>query len=129
MKLYDSTGTLKDGTGKLDEGVAELITGISALYDGTGELKDGTEELRTKTSDADTEIEDKVDELLDTVSGGDSEVTSFVSEKNTNIDKVQFVIKTASITEDETEEVVETEDTSMNVWEKFLDLFGLYKKN
>ena len=129
VKLYDSTGTLKDGTGKLDEGVAELITGISALYDGTGELKDGTEELRTKTSDADTEIEDKVDELLDTVSGGDSEVTSFVSEKNTNIDKVQFVIKTASITKDEAEEVVETEDTSMNVWEKFLDLFGLYKEN
>ena len=129
VKLYDSTGTLKDGTGKLDEGVAELITGISALYDGTGELKDGTEELRTKTSDADTEIEDKVDELLDTVSGGDSEVTSFVSEKNTNIDKVQFVIKTAGITEDETEEAVETEDTSMNVREKFLDLFGLYKKN
>lgn len=123
VELYDATGTLKDGTGKLDEGVAEFIAGISTLYDGTEELKDGTEELKTKTSDADTEIEDKVDELLDTVSGSDTEITSFVSEKNTNIDKVQFVIKTAGITKADTEEKKKTEEVSKNAWEKFLDLF------
>ena len=84
--------------------------------------------MRTKTSEADTEIEEKVDELLDTVSGGDTEITSFVSEKNTNINKVQFVIKTEGITKKEKEEKTKTEEVSMNTWEKFLDMFGLYKK-
>lgn len=97
VKLYDATGTLKDGTGKLDEGAAELIAGISTLYAGTGELKDGTGELREETSGMDTEIEDKIDELLDSISGGESEVTSFVSEKNTNVNSVQFVIKTNGV--------------------------------
>jgi len=126
--LAEGSSTLKSGSASLYEGTKELLNGIVELYDATGTLKDGTEELRTKTSEADTEIEEKVDELLDTVSGGDTEITSFVSEKNTNINKVQFVIKTEGITKKEKEEKTKTEEVSMNTWEKFLDMFGLYKK-
>ena len=45
----------------------------------------------------DTEITDKIDELIKTVTGGDFEITSFVSEKNTNVQSVQFVIKADGI--------------------------------
>ena len=57
------------------------MTGIVDLYDGTGELKDGTTTMREETSGMDTEISDKIDELLESITGGDRDIVSFVSEK------------------------------------------------
>ena len=50
-------------------------------------------------------------------------ITSFVSEKNTNIDSVQFVIKTEGIKTEEVEDTEEKETEERNVWKKFLALF------
>ena len=123
VEIYDGTGTLKDGTGTLDEGVAELLTGIAQLYDGTGELKDGTSEMRDETAGMDSEINDKIDELLNSITGGDMELTSFVSDKNENIESVQFVIQTEGIHIEEAEEVAEPETEKLNFIQKFLNLF------
>ena len=129
VEIYNGTGTLKDGTGTLDEGAAELISGIAQLYDGAGELKDGTSEMREETDGMDAEITDKIDELLETVTRGDLEVVSFVSDKNTDIDKVQFVIKTDGIQTEEIEEDNAREAKTLNMWQKFLNLFGLYDED
>ena len=129
VEIYNGTGTLKDGTGTSDEGAAELISGIAQLYDGAGELKDGTSEMREETDGMDSEITDKIDELLETVTGGDLEAVSFVSDKNTNIDKVQFVIKTDGIHTEEIEEDNAEEAKTLNMWKKFLNLFGLYDED
>lgn len=129
VEIYDGTGTLKDGTGTLDDGVAELLSGIAQLYDGAGELKDGTSTMREETAGMDTEITDKIDELIETVTGGDFEVTSFVSEKNTNVQSVQFVIKADGVQTEEVSEVMEEAPKKLTVWQKFLNLFGLYRKN
>lgn len=125
VEIYDGTGTLKDGTGTLDEGVAELLSGIAQLYDGSDELRDGTSTMREETAGMDTEITDKIDELLETVTGGDFEVCSFVSEKNTNVQSVQFVIKTAAVQAEEPTGTVEETPRELTVWQKFLNLFGL----
>lgn len=125
VEIYDGTGALKDGTGELDEGVAELLIGISQLYDGTGELKEGTGTLREETEGMDTQISDKIDELLDSVTGGNMEIVSFVSSDNTNINSVQFVIQTEAIEIDEPEEEVQEEEEHMNFWQKLLHLFGV----
>lgn len=122
--IYDGTGTLKDGTGELDDGVAELLTGIAQLYDGTGELKDGTGTLREETEGMDTKINDKIDELLDSISGGNREIVSFVSEDNTNVNAVQFVMQTESIEIDGPEERVRAEEEHLNFWQKLLHLFS-----
>lgn len=44
--------------------------------------------------------------------------------KNTNIDKVQFVIKAEEIEEDNAKEA-----KTLNIWQKFLNLFGLYDED
>ena len=124
-EFYDATGSLKDGTGKLDEGVEELLVGIAALNDGTGALKDGTGELRDKTSGMDTQITDRIDEMLESITGDGDKIVSFVSEKNTNVDSVQFVIQTEAIEEKQEEEVKSTERESLTIWEKVLHLFGI----
>ena len=123
-EIYDATGTLKDGTGELNDGVAELIAGIIELYDGTVEMKDGTTEFREETDGMDTEISDKIDEMLESFTG-DIEIKSFVSEKNTNVDAVQFVIQTESIEIEKAEEVTVEAEETLSFWEKFLALFRL----
>ena len=35
--------------------------------------------------------------MIESITGGNTEVVSFVSEKNTNVDEVQFVIQTEAI--------------------------------
>lgn len=63
--------------------------------------------------------------MIDSISGGASETESFVSGKNTNVDSVQFVIKTDAIEKPE-EEPTEEEDTqSQTFLEKLLALFGV----
>ena len=124
--FYAATGTLKDGTGELNEGVADLLEGIAQLNDGTAELKDGTSEMRSETDGMDTEISNKIDEMIHSITGGDSEVVSFVSDKNENVEAVQFVIQTESIEMDEAETAEITATESLTFWQKLLHLFGLY---
>lgn len=125
QEIYAATGTLSNGTGTLDDGVAELLTGVIALYDGTSELNEGTGELRSETAGMDTEISDQIDELLSMISGGDSETVSFVSDKNTNVKAVQFVIQTEGIHAEKAEEVVAEPEENLSFWQKLLALFGL----
>lgn len=54
----------------------------------------------------------------------DAEIRSFVSEKNTNVESLQFVIKTGAIEKPEVVQTVEDETQELNLWEKFLRLFG-----
>ncbi len=119
--LASGSASLVSGSNSLYDGTVEFLDGISELYDGTSELKTGTSELRTETENIDTEIEEQIDELLDSFSGS-GDVTSFVSEKNTNVTAVQFVMQTDAIqvAEVETEEEVEEE---LNFWEKLMNLF------
>lgn len=121
--LKDGTAELVDGAQELFDGTAELVDGVSDLSDGTDELKDGTSEFYDKTYDMDSQVQDEIDEMLASISGDETETVSFVSEKNTNVASVQFVIKTAAIEipEEEAPEAVASESKSF--WEKFLDLF------
>ncbi len=128
VELYNGTGSLKDGTGTLDDGVAELLFGIAQLSDGVGELKEGTSTMRAETKGMDTEVADQIDGLVETVTGGDFAAVSFVSEKNTNVQSVQFVMKTNGIQKEEASEGMPEAQKKLTAWQKFLNLFGLYRE-
>ncbi|MGN1404551.1 MAG: hypothetical protein ACI4XB_09545 [Ruminococcus sp.] len=123
--LATGSKTLVEGSSTLDEGVAELYDGIAELCDGAEELADGTGELKSKTSGMDKEITDKIDEMIASIQGGESETVSFVSEKNTSVQSVQFVMKTDAIEIPEEEEPEEETEESRNFWQKLLHLFGM----
>lgn len=132
-ELLDGTNELSEGAGKLSDGTKELSDGASELYDGAdklsggaSELSDGTGELRDKTTGMDKEIEEKIDDVISSIRGSDSETVSFISEKNTDVESVQFVIKTEAveIPQQETEE--QQEEEQLSFWQKLLRLFGLY---
>ena len=117
--LYANVGTLKTSVGELNDGV-------KSLFDGTTELKNGTGEFVKETDGIETEVSGEIDSMITESTGSNVEITSFVSEKNTNVDSVQFVIQTEAI---EIAEVVNTEpvvEEKLNFWQKLLRLFGLY---
>lgn len=122
--LVSGSKELSKGAGKLSSGSSELYDGIVILFDGAKELNDGTSEFNSETSGMDTEIEDKIDEILSSIEGEDTETKSFVSEKNTNVDNVQFVIKTAAIEKEEIEDEETEQAESQSLWQKFTQLFG-----
>lgn len=117
--LYRNTGTLRVSVGELNDAVGKLVGGTETLSDGTSEFAE-------KTSDMDTQIGDEIDSMTSSVTGGDGETVSFVSDKNSNVDSVQFVIKTAAIEKAEAAASDAVEEAPLNFWQKLLRLFGLY---
>lgn len=122
--LASGSKELLTGTDKLSSGSSELYDGIISLCDGAKELNAGTSELNAETSKMDTEIQDKIDEILSSIDGEETETKSFVSEKNTNVDNVQFVIKTAAIEKEEIKVEEKEQTKSKTLWQKFTQLFG-----
>lgn len=116
--------TLYSSTGKLKLSVGELRDAVGELYDGTGELTNGTSEFVDQTSDMDPQISDEIDSMTNSFSGGDT--ISFVSEKNTHVNAVQFVIKTAAIEKAEVPLDDAGESAPLTFWQKLLRLVGLY---
>ena len=53
------------------------------------------------------------------------EPVSFVSEKNTNVESVQFVMQTDAIEVEETDEAAAAQEEKLSFWQKLLRLFGL----
>lgn len=114
---------LLNGSGELSSGSSDLYDGIVTLCDGAKELNDGTGTLHSETSNMDTEIQSQIDEILASIQGEETETTSFASEKNTNIESLQFVIKTSAIEKVETDAPTEKESGSTSFWQKLTQLF------
>lgn len=69
------------------------------------------------------QIDEEIDILLETIGGSMENPVSFVSEKNTNVESVQFVIQTKAIEVEEIENVEEATEEELSLWQKFLNLF------
>ena len=67
------------------------------MRDNMIELKNGTLEFREKTSSLKDDVREKIGDATENLFGGDFDVMSFVSDKNTVVESVQFVMKTPGI--------------------------------
>ena len=115
--LHRSTAALKDAVGQLNGKTGELADGARTLHN-------GTETFAEQTSGINGMVDDQIQNIMGSLTGGD-EIHSFVSEKNTNVDSLQFVIKTAAIEKAEETAVEEPPVVKRNFWQKLLHLFGL----
>lgn len=82
-------------------------------------------EFRNETADLDRKLLDELRKGVDALFGNGDKVISFVSEKNTNVQSVQFVIRTPAIDLPETSIVEENTTVQLSFWQKFLRLFGI----
>ena len=123
-ELADGSSSLRSGAGDLYDGSVDLKEGTEDLYDGTVELEDGTAQLKEESADMDGEVDDRIQEILDEYRGGNSQPVSFVSPRNTQVESVQFVLKTAEITLPDDPAPVQEEEPSLTLWQRFLNLFS-----
>ena len=121
--LASGSSELLSGSSELSDGVSELYEGVQELCDGTSKLLEGTTEFSDETEDLDTQVEDQIDEMIESISGGDFEVVSFVSDQNTHVTAVQFVIQTEGIEISEEEAAEEEEEVQTTFWQKLKALF------
>lgn len=125
VSLNTGTLSLKSGSAMLHDNMGTLLQGTNDLAEGTDKLAEGTTEFKEKTDHLDEDIQTEIDETLLEIMGDASETISFVSEKNTNVESVQFVLKTNDIMMNgEAEELVEEETREITFWDKLKDLFS-----
>lgn len=136
-QLATGAAGLSDGAEGLSHGVATLADGLDQLYGSTVELNDGmktfldgistyragTNTFRSETSEMEKQLSGQLDSLLSLLSNDGKVYHSFVSDDNTNVNFVQFIIKTDDINEGPKAPAAEPKAVEKNLWEKFLDLF------
>ena len=123
--LAEGSKALVSGSGELYDGTEELYDGVVSLCDGAKAMADGTGEFREETADMNGQIDKEIDRLLESIGGSMDNPVSFVSEKNTNVDSVQFVIQTEAIEVDEVKDVQGSVEEEPSFWQKVLRLFGV----
>lgn len=126
IEYTDAVKEITDGFDNIYDGVKSMAEGASSLYDATQELSAGTLTFADETANLNTDIQDKIDGMLDDISGSDYQVKSFVSDKNTKIEAVQFVIQTTAIEKASVDTIYEDNIEHLTFWQKLLRLFGLY---
>ncbi len=115
--LYVKTAQLSDSPAIRAE--AQMIASIS------NELYNNLLDLKNKTKDMETKITDKINEVIDPLSKNPQKIKSFASDKNTDIERVQFVIHTKAVEVEEPEEEEKPPEKELNFFERILALFGL----
>ncbi len=125
MKTYIWNASLLAGSmDDIYSGSLEIEQALKAIRDGMVEYKEGTEQFKDGTSEMEDQMQEKIDDMLANFMGDDAPLESFVSDKNNNIESVQFFFRTGGIkSEEKVDEVVTVEEDK-----SFLDrLFDLFK--
>ncbi len=126
MLLSTGASELALGAEQLSDGTASAASGADELAAGTQELTDGLTTLASEVQAMPDEVQSAIDEMLAQYDKSDYVPISFTSSKNTNVQLVQFVFSTTSITAPTKEETkIEVEEEETSLLERFLSLFGL----
>ncbi|QNM06451.1 phage tail tape measure protein [Qiania dongpingensis] len=121
--LADGTEALAAGYEQIDGGIGEIASGTDGVSEGMAGLQDGTRKMHLETKDMPEKIQEEIDKLLEDYDKSDFRPESFVSEKNQNVELVQFVMTTDPIEKEEIDVPDMEEEEMKTPWDRFLDLF------
>ncbi len=113
---------LPDNAADMVSGYRKLNGGIGSYSDAVDELNDNVAEIPGKLDDMETEVSDTIEKFTNP----DFTPVSFASAKN-SVSSVLFVMRTEAVTIPEVQEEPEPVSKPDTIWEKLLDLFGLYE--
>ncbi|ERN54032.1 hypothetical protein A33I_08660 [Alkalihalophilus marmarensis DSM 21297] len=123
VSYTNGVGELSSSYNEIHSGIGELSGGTTELENGTSELRSGTTKLYDATSNLPEQMQEEIDAMISEYDKSDFEAVSFVSDKNDNVNTVQFVIKTEAIKKEEQEVTVDVEEKEENFWTRLMDLF------
>ncbi|MDO4168995.1 MAG: hypothetical protein Q4D45_03760 [Lachnospiraceae bacterium] len=124
LKAYTGgVGKLAQAGESLAQGAYRLSEGTKKLNQGTGQLADGTNQLHINTKDMPKEVQKQIDDAVKEYDKSDFKPVSFTSNKNKDVEQVQFVLKTEKIEKQEVKKVKAQENTDTSIWTKIKNLF------
>lgn len=104
--LDQGVGQLQTGYAQLHLGMVAVDEGAQALSGGVGSLESGAGTLSSSTGDMDQQVTDGVDAAMESITGGDFDVVSYMDERN-EVQTVQFAMKLKGVEIAEAEEQVQ----------------------
>ncbi len=116
---------LAGGFDQFEQGVASLATGARELASGASRLEGGAAEMRRETADMPSVMQAEIDKMTSEFDFPEFVPTSFMSELNTSVEAVQFVLTTEPIEKPAEEAPAAEEDAEQTFWDRLLALFGL----
>lgn len=119
----DGINMLATSYGDLHGGISDLSVGTNELVSGVADLHDGTSTLQQSTSNLPEEMTEEIDKMIAEYDKSDFDPVSFVSEKNKNVQSVQFILKTESIKKPEKELDEEQVEEEKGFWARLKALF------
>lgn len=130
--LHLGVGTLADGISGLYKGAETLNRSMAAFLSGLGEYRNGTQSYYKGLSDSQKELKGQLDKLTALLPDEGKPYESFVSEENTAVNFLQFVMKTPGIHVDKENQEPPDKGAKESVWDRIRallsDLFpGLFK--
>lgn len=102
-----------------------IVSDAKQVASTVNEVSSALLKLNNEVKDIDTKITDKINEVIDPLSKNPQKIKSFASDKNTDIERVQFVIHTKAVEVEEPEDEVKPPEKELNFFERILALFGL----
>ncbi len=115
--------SLASGYGQVGTGIKSLAGGIGELNTGAKNLFEGTGKLNKAVANLPDTIQAKMDEFAKKYDKTGLVPVSFVSEKNTNVALVQFVLKTAPIELPKEPPPTTAKPAKLTLWQKLINLF------
>lgn len=123
QQYLDGVSSITGYYGKFNSGMKQSVSGGNELASGSSKLAHGMSIFESSVQGLPGQIDEKIGNML----GDDDFVPeSFVSDKNTNVNSVQFVMSTDKIKKPkEVKEDNEKDQGKQSVWRK---ITGLFKK-
>lgn len=128
--LKDGLYELSGSSASLSEGAGELSLGLYSLSGGFNELVSGSGRLRAETAGIEEKAKNQIALFVDDFSkkySGEFKPLSYASDRNTGIRSVQFVFKTQGIKPEKLVAEAPVKAEKLNLWQRLLKLFGIYK--
>lgn len=114
---------LAAGYPALNNGLSASASGVRALSNGAAELGAGTNELYSGVQNMPEEMQKQIDEFAAAYDYSGFEPTSYISEKNSKVVLVQFVLTTPAIELPEVTEDIEEIASESSILDKIIALF------
>lgn len=121
--LTTGLGTYASGVEAYARGMAQFQAGMRALANGGSDLAAGMRMLNDETSGMDQQMQEQMNEMMDSFLPGEAPTVSFVSAKNPEPVRVQFLYMSQAVHAPEEEEEPAPVEEDKGIWERILDLF------
>lgn len=125
LRAYaDGVTALADGASTLSAGAASLSEGTVTYTLGAQEFGSGMGQLAGETATLPQQMRQRMDEAMADYEFPEFEPVSFVDERNTAVEAVQFIMTLAAVEVPDEPEAPTDEAPEPSVWDRFMALFA-----